>query len=239
MNPFPTYYYKTIVSNPAIYGPLSKKYGINNIYWPIVWSDSTQIKMYTYEINDLCKTNSHLSNSLKFPVSNLRIGSHLVDYTAFPRTITPSNSLLIPSINSVYDCSLDYSTTKICKYYTCDIDYMWDKDNQRRSLELTTFDVPFKNIKIALKVVSQINKRDTWKWGPHAMLRQVEASNDLGCDKYTLACVNTIEKGSNTIDTSGNALWFDLDTDIVKLLYAGELPSNLNFGKFSDLLKSL
>jgi len=226
----------TIISNPLIYNHLATTYGSHNIYWPLLWSHNGQIKLYTYEINKFCNTNSFSKN---FPSSISGIPTHKVNYTLSPRTITPPNPILSPSIGHSYDCSYDYTTKNMQAYTTIDIDYMWDSDKGRRSLELTTFYVQFKDLDIASKVVSTINRRNTWRYGPHAMHAQVQASKDLGGNKYILACVNTISKESPIIDKNGNALWFDLDSNTINSLHKGQLPSNLNFGKFTDFLNSL
>lgn len=232
----PKYPHMASCANPIIQGHLRGKYGNDHVCWPIVWFKNDNILFYTFELIDYCDTNSLYG---KRPVSLTSKGCHFVSYTDKPRIINPPEPLLIPSIGNKYDCSYDYITKS--EYRTVDLDYVWEKKNKWTALEFTTWWVPFTSQKEAERLVSTLNRRPTWQsaHGASAMLKQIEAANDLAVSRFIMACVNTRGKVDNDIKTEGNAYWFDLDPDQVKRLSLGQLPQNTNFGSFQDFLKAL
>jgi hypothetical protein len=235
----PKYPHMSSCANPIIQSHLRTTYGSHNLCWPIVWVDNKNdnIDYYTYELTDYCDTNSIQGNK---PISKSGRINHFVDYTSKPRVIVPPNLRLIPSIDAKYECSYDY-IIKQSEHYTIDLDYVWKKSNSWIALELTTFWVQFNNRNVAEDKVSKMNRRPTWQGsrGSTAMLKQVEAAKDLGINRFIMACVNTIDKVSNNLNTAGNAYWFDLDENQIKNIASGTIPSNATFGTFGQFLNSL
>lgn len=232
----PKYPHMASCANPVIQNHLRSKYGPENVCWPIVWLKNDTIVFYTFELTEYCDTNSLKG---KKPVSSSSKGIHFVSYIDEPRIIYPPEPLLLPSIDKSYECSYDYVIRS--DYVTVDLDYVWNKKGQWIALEFTTFWFPFDTRQIAEDKVAKLKRRPSWK-SEHrasAMLKQIEASIDLGITRFTMACVNTMGRVDNNINVEGNAYWFNLDFNQVQRLVAGRLPQNADFGTFKSFLQSL
>jgi hypothetical protein len=232
----PKYRHMASCANPVVQNHLRGRYGSENVCWPIVWLKDDAIVFYTFELTQYCDTNSLHGNR---PVSLTSKGCHFVSYVDDPRIIEPPESLLVPSIDSKYDCSYDYVTQS--EYVTVDLDYVWQRQGEWFALEFTTWYKRFFSRGEAERLVSMLNRRGSWQSvrGPSAIMNQIEAASDLSVCRFIMACVNTRGQVDNNINTEGNAYWFDLDPSQVRRLVDGKLPENASFGTFGSFLQSL
>jgi len=110
----------TSTSNPFVVDSLVKKFGRENICWPLVWSAAGDIAWYTYERS---KFNDVNAGSTNHPKSSVGKQAYFVDYVNTPRIISPENPELIPSVDAKFDCSYEYVVGS--NYSTVDLDYVW------------------------------------------------------------------------------------------------------------------
>jgi len=231
----PKYSHVTSIANPVIVNALERKYGTENVIWPIVLIDGERIIGYLYERNDQNAVNAERDRR---PISKAGLPSFFLDYTTMPRRIIPAASFLEPFMAPEYRCSYDYITNS--PYSTVDLDYVWAQRSGWKGMELTTFWVEFVNRTRAEELIRKLHRRPSWQGpeGPHGLRKIVEASGDLGIDLF-MACVNTVGRVSNQYKTDGNVYWFPLSHDQIDRLVARRLPADANFDSFSAFLQWL
>jgi hypothetical protein len=225
-------------ANPVIQSYLRNTYGTKKLCWAIVWLKDNDIAFYTFELNKYCDTNSLTG---KRPTGTTK-NTYFVSYVDDPRFTSPQEPLLLPSLDKDYNCSYEYITKSgQTDYVTVDLDYVWKRNGGWHALELTTWYVPFSDQEEAERLISTMNRRPSWN-SPHgaaALLKQIEAVEDLRVAKYIMGCVNTKKGVSNDIKVNGNAYWFELTPNQVARLGKGTHPDNGHFGTFHEFLQSL
>ena len=234
----PKYSHVTSIANRVIVNALKRKYGRENVIWPIVLIKGKRTIGYLYERNDQNVVNTEQDRR---PISKAELPSFLLDYTTMPRRIIPAASRLGPFMAPEYRCSYDYITDYITNssYSTVDLDYVWMQQSGWKGMELTTFWVEFVNRTRAEQLIKKLHRRPSWQGpeGPHGLRKIVEASDDLGIDLF-MVCVNTVGGVSNQYKTDGNVYWFPLSHDQIDRLVRGHLPTDANFDSFSAFLVS-
>lgn len=147
-------------SEEPIVKELESKYGSENISWPIVLGSEGETLAYLYERNERNLTNR--VDDIR-PISKSDIQSHFIDYTSTPHVQEPKAEYLAEIAEERYTCSYDFIPSS--QYTTVDLDYVWNTGNGFRGFELTTFWVEFSTKEKALRLVSMMNRRPSWK-GP-------------------------------------------------------------------------
>ncbi len=233
----PTYKDATGKVEEPIVIPLIQKYGIENVCWPIVLSNSANVLGYLYEIN---KQNSVNLSPTEKPVSASGLPDFHLDYCGDPRTARPNEEWLEEFIKQGYDCSYDFVPRSI--YSTVDLDYVWTDGSCFKGFELTTFYVHFSDKNHAANLVAKMNRRQSWQGpeGAHALHRIADAALDLRVTFY-LVCVNTTGGVGSSIDTSSSVYFFPLTHQTIDRLSSGRPidSSQTSFMSFDDFIKWL
>lgn len=231
----PSYPFMTSKTNKTISDRLVKKYGYNNVVWPIAWCPENKVIWYTYERLEICAVNHKDDNR---PTSNKDVKNYFLDYTTNPRQIIPDNSNLKDAIDVKYSCSYDYVVNS--PYSTIDINYAWYKTDHWRGIDITTFWKEFKDRNIVEDLIIKMNRRPSWKGtkGTHGILKQIDVCDDLNIDYYMVG-VNTIGGVSNDFKEDGNIFRFKLTRNAINNIICNRLPDNLIVESFSDFLNWL
>src|SRR5450830_661998 len=231
----PTYVNATSAPDPVILGALTRRYGSENVVWPIVLMKDNMTISYLYERTSKSAVNSRSDNR---PISSSGVAQYYLHYLADPRVIVPSNPQLEPMISRRYGCSYEYVTGS--QYVTVDIDYVWRKGGLWKGMEVTTFWSEFTTQARAEELVRTLNRRASWAGpeGAHALHSIVNAARDLAIDMH-MVLINTIGKVGNSLKTDGNVYMVPLSHPQVDRLAERRTPSDGSFGPFGSFLDSL
>lgn len=228
----PTYEFATGKSEKPIVDALVRKYGSSNVSWPIVLMENDQTVAYLYEYNEKNKLNRIMDSR---PGSRSHVLSYYLMYSKTGRWSVPRNEFLTGFLSEKYSCSYDYILEPASPYSSVDLDYVWYNGRNFKGFELTTFYMDFYSHDRALCLISQMNKRPSWRGGPKAFHKIVESASDLGVDYY-LVCANTVSRVGSALKTDGNVCLFQLTHEQVDLIAGGKPPQRTLFLTFSEFL---
>ncbi|WP_370032443.1 hypothetical protein [Flavobacterium sp. 28YEA47A] len=223
--------------NELFISPLVKKYGEENVVWPIVLIKNKTSNSYLYEKSEHCSINSPDDNR---PTSASGKKSIFLDYSVKEnRHIIPDtpelNVLTGKEFSCSYDCILNNE-----EIVSVDIDYVWNTGDKWKAIELTTLWMPLKSEEEAIRLVKMFTRRPSWNGphGPHGIRTLIDASNDLGLE-YWMICVNSEKGVSNNLVVDGNACGFPLTHDNIDRILRQNTPEDFRFGSFNKLIEWL
>lgn len=220
---------------------LVEKYGAENMVWPVILGnrqgDNATIA-YIYERNYQNQINSAQDTR---PTSNRGVPNVFLDYLSRERQLPQDAPQELTALfGSAFNRSYDYIQEQGETLFTVDIDLMWNREEEWRALEFTTYHNQFTTLQRAESLISTMYRRPSWRTGEGAVAlhRIVEAAEDLNADLRMVA-VNTTQGINESYRTDGNAYWFPLSHSQIERLANGQVPENGRFGTVARFLDAL
>ncbi|MDH5733882.1 MAG: hypothetical protein OEY88_08900 [Candidatus Bathyarchaeota archaeon] len=240
--PEPKYPTMTIGAHPEIHNHLRKKYGVENVCWPILVYDldTKDVDYLIIEVNAKNNVNREIREPLLGPAP---FPEYKLDYTISPRHKMPiplshkipwkgSTDILSAKYNSSYEF-----VTQHGGIYTIDVDYVWKKPNgELFGLETSTFYMDMRTEKYAEYLVQKFIETRVSRRGAHHLHVLARAASKIGI-QMSLVFFNVLGH-SNIIKTDGYAYSIPLNITTAQEMHSGVFVKG-KYLTFSDWLNSL